>query len=331
MLRKIKKPLKKASHKPYDKNMNPDLPTPQVSQPNSPAQPPTTFLSKRNILILLMSLVLIIGGVWVFLKLNSKPTPPAPLKPSQEAVKPDKVIAKVGAESIYQLDLDIELAYYPANRRESHKKYLLDKIITDSIILQAGEAEKLIQLDATTFNSLHKEYLKRIALVEEVKKKVTEQEDGISGTVITMYFANNEIGSLGYEKSKEIVKNKITKLHDEVVSKKITVQQAAKIIQNDSSLAQIDKAYKTNAFFDFKVERNEAITRDTAFNNALHQLKEGAVSDLFIGKDVIGSIKDEIEVKYHFGQINKTINNGKITNFDNWVSQKRQNYEIIYY
>src|SRR6266576_1664719 len=68
---------------------------------------------------------------------------------------PEAVIAKVGKEYIYQNELDTELTNYPVINKSDARKQLLQKIAKDSISLQAGQAENLIQLDSTTFNSSH--------------------------------------------------------------------------------------------------------------------------------------------------------------------------------
>src|SRR5437016_3940350 len=100
------------------------------------------------------------------------------------------IIAKVGNEKIYQRDLNTELANYPPQKNIDRKRQLLQKIVKDSIILQAGEKDGLIKLDSSVFDSSTKDYLKRVKLVAEVQELVEHRKDHITGAVLSIWFYN---------------------------------------------------------------------------------------------------------------------------------------------
>lgn len=308
----------------------------QTKELNTP--PPNFFKNPRAFLILITSLVLIVVLIslksipFLNVKTPSKSLPKPSLGPKAPSpfISSNKVIAKVGEELIYQKDLETEILYYPPVKNFD-KSYLLKKIVKDSIILQAAKADGFISLNTTTYNSLTKDYLKRIKLVEEAKKIINNQADGIEGTAVFMWFINGPVGPLGYEKSKEIVYAKILRLHTLVKNKEMTIRQAGEQIKNDTSLAQIDPAYKTNAILDFKALKGERITINEDFDKALWKLQKQEVSDVFVGKARNQGTGKDVEAFYSFGEVTKRITSGKVTSFDNWFAKKEKEYAVKFY
>lgn len=320
--------------------MDPELPVPNKSTVKTQVIHNNKFLI---ILALAIILVLLAFGFYLW-QLQNTPKPfPVQTPPLKQVMqistqsahlatfKPDQAVVKVGEELIYKKDLDMELAYYPKDTPVDMNKILLEKLIQDSIILQAADADKLITLDKTVFNSPNKDYMKRMKLIERAKKTVTDQADGIEGSVIAIWFFNMKPAAIGYEKGKEFALAKITKIHDDVKNKKITTQQAADLIKNDTNLAQVDKSYKSNAILNFKATKNEKITYDSEFNKVIWGTEEGGVSDVFLSKDKDQKTDQMIDAVYHFAIITKRLNTGKIVSFDDWINQKRKAYEIKYY
>lgn len=284
--------------------------------------------TQKYLLILLLIIVILIAVLYiVFLQKSKTPSPSEVADKTQPSYIP---IMKVGEEEIYDKDLNTEIAAYPV-QDESIRKTLLEKMVKDSIILQAAKADGIITLDSSIFNSSNKDYYKRIDKVEEVKKKIENKQEGIEGTIATIWFLNGTATEENYTKNKKIAFEKISKLHNDVKNKKITIKQAGEVIKNDSSLAQIDPAYKTNAYFDFTTEKNEPVTRDEEFNKALHKLKEGEISEIFTGKAKDSKTENMIEVNYHFGQIARKVESSSIKNFDDWLSLRVKKYEVVYY
>jgi hypothetical protein len=242
-----------------------------------------------------------------------------------------KIVAKAGEENIYQKDLDIELLYYPMQKNAAAQKLLLEKIAKDSIILQSAQNEGLVKLDESVFNSPQKDYLKRMKLVADVRKAIENKQDSISGNVISLWFFNTKVAAVGYDKGKEIALSKITDLYNGVKSKKITPQQAAQEIINDSSLAQIDTSYDSNAILTFKAGPKDAITFDPAFDALIRQLAPGQVTDIYLAKDKDTKTGKEIDAVYMFAQVDARSVTGDTIDFDQWYAQRENNYEIVYY
>lgn len=247
------------------------------------------------------------------------------------AKNPDDPIAKIGEETIYMKDFNYENSKYPAAPGTDANNLVLQRLIEDSIILQAAQKEKLITLNQTTFNSLNKDYTKRSQLLEKTKKDLQTQVNSLSGVVVAIWFLNDYVGPLGYEKAKQIAFDKITKLNQDVKSKKITIFQAAKAIQDDSSLAELDKVYKTNALYSFKISPGEQATWSKEMNDKLWTLNIGEVSDVYAQPSVDKATGKTVDSLYSFGQILDKKTTGKEISFTEWLEKNKENYEIIYY
>ena len=246
------------------------------------------------------------------------------------------IIAKVGSEYLYQKDLETELSYGPPNVTDEIKKQLTAKIIKDSIILQEAEKEGLVKLDNTVFNSPTKDYLKRIGLVASIRKKIEDKRALTSGSVISLWFYNNQPASIGYDKGKQIAYDTITQLHDAVAAKQLTMQQAAEQIKNNSSLYQLDKAYKTNAIMEFTSTPQDKITINPEFNTIIRNLNVGDVSPVFLAQDKELNTEGiptgkKIDAVYMFAQVTDKKSGASYATFEDWYNGIKQNYAITYY
>src|SRR5260221_3914680 len=194
-------------------------------------------------------------------------------------------LVKVGNETIYYKDLSTELASYP-NSDESSKEILTQKLITDSTILQGGQDESLIQLDPSFFNSVHKDYSKRIEMVKRVKELLDKNSLSTRGYVVAIWFRNNGyIGPKGLAASKDLARKKLNALHTEVAAGRMSILKAGEIIKNESSLIVLDIAYKNNAIFPFTIYSGDTkrITLNMDLDKELLNLKAGGVSDMYVG------------------------------------------------
>lgn len=305
--------------------------TPNMSVPPNQQVPEMkkskfSILKDKRIFVLLGALLILLGSLILFFFKGTLP----PIGQRQEQI-PQGAIAKVGEEYIYQRDLDIELSLQPSASESGIRKILLDKLAEDSVIIQGAKDDKIVEIASDVYNSSDKDYVKRIQVVKEIKKKVEESEDSIRGTILTIWFANVEIGPLGYERAKQVAFEKISKLHKDVKEGKITIKQAGEVIQNDKSLAQIDKAYKTNAVLEFKANKNETITFNKSFNDALWKLSDNEMSEISTGTVLERSSGKQVDANYVFGQIEKHIRSGRFESFDKWLEDKRKLYEVVYY
>jgi hypothetical protein len=244
----------------------------------------------------------------------------------------NNAIAKVGTEYIYQSDLDAELRNFPAAGEEL-KKTLLDKIIRDSQTLQIAQRDQIATPDATIYNNPQKNYMNRTKEVEQAKKKLQQKLARIKGTVITVWFINDHVGILGYERARQIAQDTITLFHDQVKAGTITIEEAGKRIQNDASLGRIDPSYKENAFFVFDVAPDENITREPNFDTALKSLEVGGVSDVFIGKsyDFAKSKTEKYEAYFLFGQVQGKNMTSEYADIDEYLNQESKNIDVTIY
>jgi hypothetical protein len=189
-----------------------------------------------------------------------------------------------------------------------------------------------ITKNEAVFNSPQKDYEKRINLINEIKTQYEEKQKTLKGSIVSIWFFNGQAGAIGYEQGKKIAFAKISKFHDDVRSGKITMQEAGSIIRNDASLAQIDTAYKDNAYYAFQAESNESITYDPSFDKILRQLKSGETSAVYLGQDSDNATNKKIDAIYMFGQSESTSNVSTQTiSFEDWIASQKKQYEITYY
>lgn len=290
-------------------------PQPPVSPP--PMVAPKNQLLKNKFLIIGICILLVIGVIALILKLSGQPS--------------QTKIAKVGTETLYQKDLDTELAAYPVIKGVDASKLLQKKLISDSIILQGAAADKIITLDPNVFNSVDKNYEKRLQLIAQAKKSIQGQSDHIQGTIVSIWFSNSQPGPAGYEKGKQIAYAQISKLYNDVKSGKITIEQAGEAIKNDSELAQVDPAYAANALIPFEASGNSAITFDKPFNTMLWNLPQGQLTPLYLAKDKDYKTKQMIDAVYMFAQVSQRKTDTGITDFQTWYDQKQKLYEVTLY
>jgi hypothetical protein len=287
-------------------------------------------------LVIVMLLVLDSLHVITLSKLFSLKNPFNTALQTRQKKAPEAVLMKVGNESIYQQDLNTELAYFPSSEQTDNREQLLiKKLVKDSTILQAAQEEALITLDSTVYNSSRKNYLKRIQLIAQVKEQLEKKKDRYKGSVAAIWFYDTKPGAAGYDKGKEIALKKITDLRNAVSGNRMTMKDAAKEIGSDASLAQVDPAYKANAYFDFDTDLKEDIVFDQDFNRIIKQLQQGQISPVVVVKDKemqygkpTGRL---IESAYMFAQLDERTITGQNLGFDDWLARRIKKYEVTYY
>lgn len=241
------------------------------------------------------------------------------------------VIAKVGEEYIYNVDLNTEVAAYPASDEPGQRDAIFERMVDDSIILQGAAKEKFIKLDATVYNSPEKDYDKRIALVQEARKKILDNADSYSGSVVALWFLNQKPGKIGYEQGKRIAQQKISDLQRRVKAGELTMEQAGDELRNDASLFQVDEAYKVNAYYTFTANKSKPATYDPVFETVLQKLRVNQVSDVFLGQSTDERDGKKKDAVYKFARIDKIIANRGYIDVESWLEKNRPGYALIRY
>lgn len=245
--------------------------------------------------------------------------------------QPLELIAQVGDEKIYHIDLNTELAAQPENVAKDlkTKNRLLGKIAADSIIIQQAVKDKIIDVDDSVYNSPNKDYQKRINLVGEIRGKINSMSNQTSGVAYSIWFWNTNPGPMGVEKGKQFALEKITRVHKLLKDKKIDASRAGEMIKNDSSLSQVDPAYQTNAFFNF-TKRGESVTQSQELDAMIDNIEEGKVSDIVLGKLTNKETGKVTENYYAFAAVTKKINNSGFNSFKDWFNNHKKAYAIKY-
>lgn len=311
--------------------MEENIPDPKVLQ--SQAAKRAIFIKKAffGLIIVLVVITILAIGYYLFVPKPNLPagkSPASTLKPENKPA--DQIIAKVGQESIYQQNLDNQIATYPAASQQ--KQVALEQLTTDSIILQAGAKDGLIKLDNRFYNSQNMDPKLRTFMIEKVKNKIQNLADNVSGSVVSIWFLNDHVGPLGYEKAKALALQKITPLYEAVKAKKMTMREAAKLISSDSSLAQLDPVYKTNAYFEFSATKDKPPTFSEEMNAVFWNLKPEEITPLVTVKsqdlDQQGKVVDAF---YSFGQVNQKLSKGKVVSFEDWYAKAKEKINVQVY
>ena len=239
-------------------------------------------------------------------------------------------IAKVGEEYLYESDLNYELTYYPANDPEGARDILTLKMIEDSIILQGAQADGMIRLDPTIYNSKTKDYSKRIDAVAQLKDQLDQKSTALEGTVISIWFNNMGAGNAGYEKGKQSALAEITRLQKDIKDKKISMEQAGFQIKNNTTLAAVDSSYRANAIFSFSVSDNQKITYSPDIDKQIYLLNQGDTSAVLTGKDLDPVTNQMIDSVYMVAQISKRATT-TVTSYYKWLEQKTKAYAVEKY
>ncbi|MCX7997052.1 MAG: peptidylprolyl isomerase [Patescibacteria group bacterium] len=250
--------------------------------------------------------------------------------PTRPAAPRAGVIARVGEELIYNVDLNEEVASFPPSDDPEVREKLFQKMVDDSIILQGASREGLIRMNATVYNSAEKNYAKRIALVQDAKEKLIAAGDSYSGTVVALWFFNQRPGRVGYDQGKKIARQRITDLHSRVKSGAITMEQAGEELRRDSSLYQVDEAFRINAIYTFTSNVKAQFNYDPGFEKVMRGLKVGEISDVYLGKGTggDGTTRDAV---YKFGRVDKIITNRGYSTIEEWLEINRNEYPVTRY
>ncbi len=212
--------------------------------------------------------------------------------------QPDDIVAIVGEETIYRIDLENQRSLYAGDSSAIPDAEVLNAIAQDSVILQGGQADGLIRLDETFYNSPNKNYITRLKQVSTIREAVETRSGTLKGSVISIWFANDEPPALGYEQAKVFARKKITALHEQVRSGRLTIDQAAQQIKNDTSLAQIDAAYKVNAIIRFDAFQGEPITISEELDRELWNSNVNDVTDVILVKATPTYMTEKIDAVY---------------------------------
>lgn len=238
------------------------------------------------------------------------------------------ILAKVGTEYIYEADLNYEASYYPYEITDDVQEEIIQKMILDSVVLQAAAKEKLIELDGSIFNTTTKDYSKRVETVKQVRDRINERSVSLEGSYLTIWFHNGEPGPVGYERGKEIARQKISALQQQVANGNLTMEQAGAQLRADTSLRQVDPSYDSNAYLAFAVQGNDSITIDPKVDTEIRKLKEGQVSQVLTLSDANAGDRP-IEAAYVVAQVSQ--NNEAGPDFEAWRESYIDDFRVERY
>ena len=204
------------------------------------------------------------------------------------------------------------------------KSRIMNKLVDDSVILQSGHTLVSLELTDEIYNSSQKDNIKRQETIRQITKYLEDNSKGNrTGTIVSVWFFNVQVGKYGLEKSQQMALDKITDLYNKYVSGQLSLDDIVKEIKNDKTLYDLDKSYVNNARFDFTAETGKNITFDPTFDSVIWNLKEGETSPIHLAKTQKGEA-----VAYMFARLDKINNNG-IVSYESWLNKAKGEYKIV--
>jgi len=304
--------------------------------------------NKLIILFVLLLIFLVLIAIFIFQKNKknqetaqhpSTPSKPIPTKsiisPQTTALfPPEQKIAQVGEEIIYGKD-----ANYIVNKRyavdivtrigiDEVKKRALEDAEQDSILLQEGSKASETELSPSIFNNPNKNNDIRQKIVDDFKSKQLENEEKISGALISVWYHNVRLPSIPLAEAKTLASQKITKIYNDLKAGRITFPQAGDILKNDTSLSKIDISYKDNAYFEFNdhPKSQKSIVYDE-LEKRLWQLDEGQMSEIIQYPDPSIPLGSNEEEFFGIIKVYKLTNKGN-GSYSDWLNGEKQKYAI---
>jgi len=325
------------------------------SLPNQPIYYPQKSLKEKLITIIsvLLGILVFIVIFWSIYRLANKkqendeveslPSLPPSLEDQTLKTDPfailelpkDKAIIKVDKETIYGLDYEQAIKYFKpglennlnAENQKEIVKEVQEVLIKHSVLLQEGEKEEVFSLSKDVFDSKDKDYKKRLGLVAEAERHFQNVfSSDVSGEYFQIFFNNMDIPEMGIEKAKEITREKMEDLREKVANGSITIKEAGEIINQDTSLVEIDPYYEANSYGEFKITAKESSSfNDPTLNQEVLTLDVGEVSSILAGHD-----HEEKEAFFVVAKLSKKEKTKELS-FEEWLKKTINTYNVISY
>lgn len=240
-----------------------------------------------------------------------------------EGVDEIEKIARVGKEYLFTTDLEYYAYLHMKEVGEINREEVISELITYSVMLQLGEDEGWIELTQETFNNPFKDNNARDELIDEVREAYDENyKSGTYVEFVSVWFNNAGLGPYaeehGVEAAKSLAKQKIDAVYAQVVDEGKSIEEAAQLLINDESLAELDINYKGNAYelleLQYEIVQNSesAALRESMYNFLL-SAQEGDISEIFLEKQS-DLDKNSFDAYYTFYRL----------------KSRRQNYDWVY-
>jgi len=281
-----------------------------------------------------IAILLIVAGT-LYAVTNRNKSTASPLSTQNEVP-----VATVGAETIFQADIEQNKPLYPA--AEDVEKLALNGLIRQSVIIQAAAEQGWIDIDEQTFNTPRKNQYERTQLVKEVENIFNENRSRVEGSLVAIYFLNEFPGPIGYEAGRQLAETKMRDIYSKLRSGSMTMQQAGVLISDDTELERVDIAYQSNAYLEFSIGTNQQVINDPAVNERILSLREGEMSEILTAKSLDLSTIDfssenhyaeieqlePVDAFFLIAQVDKRVDGLNYESFEDWVAEQMENYSI---
>ncbi len=307
----------------------------------------TFYKGKLFFLIIgVFCIILVLTGVLVVIKgQRSTSITPEPVSGTKQVVTEAvrDVIAskaatvKIGNDTFNRSDLEqvarLNVDGKKLSSMTATEQAQLSAVVTErSVVLQEAKKQGFIKVDDSLLGPGKNMGTYEAAYVKAAQS-VIDQSEKISVKGILIFFYNTTPPKMGVEQAKQFTRTKMEKYHEDLVSGKITIDQAAESIQKDTSLAEVDSIYKENAFVkvvdatkDYSVVVPGLRAED---NTKLWNMKVGDISPVFLGSegghsDVSGTLLPSVESYWAIFEV--TDKHGTGPSYLTWLQNAEKQY-----
>lgn len=272
-------------------------------------------------------LLLVVIAVLAFSNLKTKPTA------TNQIFNPTTPVIKVGEETIYgNLLNDLAsqvIAETPIISTDNLMAEVKEQAKTQSAIIQGGIKENLVpnsQITPGVFNSATVSSEERTNLVNQITKEVTSNQPVSGIELISTWYYNTKPPSIPQNEATTYAKNLITRLRADLLSNKLTFQQAADVIRNDQTMPKIDPSYKGNSYLKQEVSLNSTnvVLGDKNIDSFVRSSNPGTISGVIDSRPQ--SLQPGSQAYFVVVKVNSKDNQDS-TSFSNWLSQQLSDYQ----
>lgn len=255
-------------------NANLDQP---LHDPTRPVMDAPRSQPKKNKLLMALGLggVLILGG-GLLLVYTSKDL----LFPQKEA----ELIPVASSPPLDSFKWESELERVSTLSGIQAKAPLLQHIAVENLILQKAAEAGLIVLPTDFFDQqqqIPEKYFKqKQSFLIEAEKNYTEREAQITGSVIGVFFYNQQMPELPFLEADTIARQLVSTARQNVVSGTWTPDEARKNLAADPIIPKLDFNYKYNTGMSFSAINVSDYSSDPEVIRAIQSLSDGTITQV---------------------------------------------------
>lgn len=195
---------------------------------------------------------------------------------------------------------------------------LIERFAKESLTLQAGAELGLITLNDSIYNSEHlnkDSRAKAIETVEETFKKSTKY-----GTILSVWFGYFVEDDESYASFKSSAQAILSSTRNKLANGDIDIAQAINILKQNETIQSFADYRNENPSMMFSAFPSLPITYDPEFDDAIHRLEHGDITEVYEVTDFLSGSSDREIVGYSIAVADHYDNVKAQDAFDSWIT-----------